>query len=344
MDSIDIAKIAGVSRSTVSRVINNYSNVPEQTREKVMKVIKEYNYVPRASARSLVKRKSQTIGLFIVDIHEEMHQGIYNNTYFSPFTASIIDYANKKNYFVLTFSVYKYEGLKKVQDIFREGRVDAGIFIGVKNNEEYLQELIEEGYKVAVIDYDNIHIGSKSNVLIINADNEGGAYKATSYLIKKGHRRIAHIAGDLDKLSGLQRINGYKKALEAAGLDYNDKLLFYGNFDMESGYKAAKEIINTSPMPSAVFASNDSMAMGAIHAFNESGFKIPDDISVMGFDDIELASYVNPPLTTMHVFLHKMAMLAADRVISLIDSNEVDCQHDIIPVRLIERFSVKEIR
>lgn len=340
MNSIDIAKIAGVSRSTVSRVINNYTNVPEDTRKKVLEVIKKYNYVPHASARMLAGAKNRCIGLFIIDMREDSHgKQVSTSSYFSPFTSAIIDYANKVGYNILVSIVGKPKDFRKVKETFYNKTISGGIFIGVKDNESEIKELIMGDYKIALIDQ---AIKSDEEVygkcIIVNADNFNGAYKATQYLIHNGHTVIAHVTGEEAQLSAVERIEGYKKALVDSGLEVKNNLITKGNFTQEGGYKGTKKILAKSK-PTAIFLSNDSMAIGAFQAAQEAGLRVPEDISIIGFDDIEIAKYINPGLTTVRIDLLEMAAIAMNALTTSIenDSNFSACY--TIPVELIERES-----
>lgn len=345
MNSKEIAKIAGVSRSTVSRVINNYSNVPPNTKEKVLKVIREYNYVPHASARMLRGKKSKTIGLVIVDFKKssEIHK-IYDNVYFGPFTTAVIDYADKKGYNVLVTTVYKISDYKKVREIFYSKTISGAIFIGVKNDDPDIKRLIDEKFKVAIVDQeikDDDEGFNKS--IIVNMDNVGGAYEATKYLIDLGHRKIAHITGDMDKYSGFARVDGYKRALKDAGIPFDAHFVVKGNFIEESGYNAIYKLFK-KVKPTAIFASNDQMAIGAMQALEEKGYSVPDDISIIGFDDISLSRYLKPALTTMNVSLSQMAELCVENLIkSIEEETEITAKFFVRP-KLIVRETCKEAK
>ncbi|AFK87263.1 MULTISPECIES: LacI family DNA-binding transcriptional regulator [Thermoanaerobacterium] len=339
MNSKEIAKIAGVSRSTVSRVINNYPNVPLETREKVLKVIKEYNYVPHASARMLRGKMSNTIGLVIVDLNRkiDIHK-VYDNVYFGPFTTAVIDFANERGYNVLVITVYKSKDFKKVKEVFYNKTISGAIFIGVKNNDPDIKYLIDAGLKVVIIDQEIKD--DFNNCIIVNADNFNGAYEATKHLIKLGHKKIAHISGDMDKLSGIERFEGYKKALKETKLTYNNSLVVKGNFIEEGGYEAIIKLFKKS-RPTAIFISNDQMAIGAMKALNDLGYSIPDDISIIGFDDIAISRYLKPSLTTMKVSLLQMAEIAVNNLIKSIEDEIIITAKFIVPVELIERESCK---
>lgn len=344
MNSKEIAKIAGVSRSTVSRVINNYPNVPPDTKEKVLKVIKKYNYVPHASARMLRGKRSKTIGLVIVDLKRstDIHK-IYDNVYFGPFTTAVIDFANQLGYNVLVVTVYRSKDYKKVREIFYNKTISGAVFIGVKNDDPDIMNLINEGFKTAVVDQeikDKDDIFDKS--IIVNMDNINGAYEATKYLINLGHKEIAHITGDMNKLSGFARLEGYKKALKEAGINYDLGIVAKGDFVEESGFNAAYKLFKKAK-PTAIFAANDQMAIGAIHALEEMGYKIPEDVSVIGFDDITISRYIKPALTTMRVSLLQMAELAVENLVKIIEQDSGITAKFIVPANLIERESCMAI-
>lgn len=347
MNSSEIAKIAGVSRSTVSRVINNYPNVPEETRQKVLKVIKEYDYVPHASARMLAGSKNRVIGLFIIDMmHKEgsMKNRITKSPYFLEFTSSVIETASEMGYTVLVHIIHNEDGYDKIKEYYYNKTISGGIFIGQNDSDEYIKEIIEKGYKVVLVDQSiNLNDSIYNKCMIVNADNFNGAYNATKYLINKHHTQIAHITGETTKFSSNDRIKGYKKALVDSGIPVNKSLIVPGEFVEKGGYDAVKKLFNKNIEFTAIFAGNDKIAFGAVKAIREQGLRVPEDISVIGFDDIESSKYFNPPLSSMRMELFQMAEISTKSIIESIENDVEFSANYVVPVTLIERKSCKEI-
>lgn len=347
MNSSEIAKIAGVSRSTVSRVINNYPNVPEETRQKVLKVIKEYDYVPHASARMLAGSKNRVIGLFIIDMmHKEgsMKNRITKSPYFLEFTSSVIETASEMGYTVLVHIIHNEDGYDKIKEYYYNKTISGGIFIGQNDSDEYIKEIIEKGYKVVLVDQSiNLNDSIYNKCMIVNADNFNGAYNATKYLIDKHHTQIAHITGETTKFSSNDRIKGYKKALVDSGIPVNKSLIVPGEFVEKGGYDAVKKLFNKNIEFTAIFAGNDKIAFGAVKAIREQGLRVPEDISVIGFDDIESSKYFNPPLSSMRMELFQMAEISTKSIIESIENDVEFSANYVVPVTLIERKSCKEI-
>ncbi|CDZ23951.1 LacI family transcriptional regulator [[Clostridium] cellulosi] len=343
MNSNDIAKLAGVSRSTVSRVINNYKNVPEETRARVLEVIKKYNYVPHASARALAGVKSKTIGLFLIDKKScTAGHKVSMSTYFIPFIGGIIDGANKNGYNVLVYAVGKADDYENVRNVFYNKTISGGIFIGQTNDDE-ITEIAESNFKTVLIDRQYGSTEKKfKNSIIVNADNFNGAYEATKYLINLGHTKIAHVTGYSGQLSTIDRLSGYKAALEESGIDVDPNLIVKGDFMREGGYNATKKLLSQSS-PTAIFYGNDAMAIGGLKALNEMGVNVPDDISIVGFDDIEVASYISPSLTTIRLPLDAMSDKAINLLINSIETDTDYCANYVMPVKLIERNSCRRI-
>ncbi len=347
MRSTDIAKIAGVSRSTVSRVINNYPNVPQKTRDKVLKIIEKYNYVPDASARILAGIKNMTIGLFIIDMRLESDSKggrIALSQYFSYLTGSIIEDAAKKGYRVLVTMVSNWEMYKEVKQAFYDNTIAGGIFVGQYSDDPIVKEMINAGYKVAIIDQAiEEHRDIYNKCIVVNSDNFSGAYNAIKYLISLKHTRIAYIAGELEKSSALERYEGYKKALLDSNIPMINSLIESEEFTENGGYRATKKLL-AREKPTAIFLGNDPMAIGAMKAIKEEGMRVPEDISLIGFDDIEIAKYLNPPLTTVKMRLSEMASIAANSLIAAIDK-KIDCSANYkVNVDLIIRESCMEVK
>ncbi|MDD3839109.1 MAG: LacI family DNA-binding transcriptional regulator [Clostridia bacterium] len=340
MNASDIAKIAGVSRSTVSRVINNYGNVTEETRKKVIKAIQEYNYVPHFSAQMLAGKTSKIIGLFIVDTKKQSNK-MTTSSYFSPFSNGVIDEASKKGYKVLIAIINNHDEFKGASDLFDNGTISGGIFIGSNNNEKKIKDIIQDGYKVVVLEQEN-GISEFTKAIVVNSDSYGGAYDATKYLIQLGHRSIAHISGDERQWTAICKIQGYRKALEDAGISIQESMIVKGNYTEESGCEATKKLLKKAK-PTAIFIANDSMALGVYEEIRNAGFKIPDDISVIGFDDIEVSKYLNPSLTTVRVPLLKMASIATNSLIKAVDQEVSYYTSYNVPVELIVRQSCKSL-
>lgn len=352
MKSDDIAKIVGVSRSTVSKVINNYPDIPESTRIRVLKAIKEHGYFPDASARKLAGASNNTVGIFILDVkhehtrHYEQQEGllIYENTYFAPFINAVIDIANQNNYFALVSTIYSQADYERLRNTFYQKRVDGGILIGGSTAEfETIKEIITKGHILSLIDSASIDMEGHM-AICINVDNEKGALDATQHLLFFGHKKIAIITGDLDKFSGAGRLAGFQKALALKGLYCPQSYVVEGDFTEISGYAAMKQLLALSDRPTAVFASNDSMAFGAYRACAEAGLTIPDDISIVGFDDAQAAKYKNPPLTTVSMPLIKMAEAAFNHLIEAISKGKQVGHYELVPSPLVVRQSVASPR
>lgn len=344
MNSNDIAKIAGVSRSTVSRVVNNYPNVPDETREKVLKVIREHNYVPHAPARTLAGYKNRIIGLFIIDIVDNKNtikNRITKSPYYLEFTSSVIEAASEKGYKVLVHIIHNAARYDEIRECFCNKTISGGILIGENSREPVVDKLIDDGYKVALIDQDVRLYETNSKCIIVNSDNFNGAYNATKYLINLNHKNIAHITGDLEKYSAIERIRGYKKALEDFNIPINKELIINSKFLEDEGYKAAKKLLLKNTNVTAIFASNDKIAIGAIRAIKELGLRIPDDISVIGFDDIEECKYLDTPLTTIKMELAEMAEITVNSLISSIEKDINVSAYYEVPVKLTLRQTCK---
>jgi len=346
MYSKEIAKLAGVSRSTVSRVINNYSNVAPETKEKVERVIKKYGYVPHASAQALAGKVSKIIGIFIANIRSgDEEYRVYRNVYVSPFEAAIIDHADKLSYNTLILIINDNEDFKKIRKLFNSKILSGGIFLGANNNSKEIFELIESGYKIAVIDQEEIKKKNVRNHIIVNSDNYTGAYKATRHLIDYGHKAIAHICGDMNKYSGIKRLEGYRKAMSEARLKVKREYIAYGDFTEDSGFKCTNQLLkdrNRSKI-TAIFSSNDTMALGAMKAIKRMNLRIPEDISIVGYDDIRIASYVSPALTTVRSPILEMASVVTDNLINFIENGIDSSKYYIVPVELIIRESTMKL-
>lgn len=303
----DIAKRVGVSPSVVSRALNNKYGVKESTREKILDAAKEMGYYPNAAARSLVTRKTETIGVMMADISEP---------YYSQIIKGMQYMAGKTGYTLLFSNSYeRLEHSKILQKMVDAERVDGMIIVGSNIKEKnYIYRLVEKGTPFVLVE----RKFSDPRISCIWVDNVKGGYLGTKYLIDKGHVCIAHVAGNLDYQVALDRLEGYKKALEEAGLTFTEELVASGNFLWQDGYSAMKEILRYQPLCTAVFTANDTMAYGALQAITERGLSVPHDIAVVGFDNLEFSSVTNPPLTTIEQPRYEMGKEAVKTLLSLL--------------------------
>ncbi|HHV30128.1 MAG TPA: LacI family transcriptional regulator [Clostridium sp.] len=341
MTSEEIAKLCGVSRATVSRVINNSPNVKEETRQKILAIIKEKDYVPIASARRLAGIDSNIIGLFVLDINiSESTTRVSKSAYFSQLVNLIIDQANNFGFQVLVSIITSEKQLTEIRNLFISRTIFSAIFIGAFNEESQLDDNIILEYPTIIIDRQSKSAEEKPNRLVINLDNFEGAYNATQFLIKSGHTRIGHISGDLRKLSGIERYKGYKKALEDAKLCFDRKLVREGNFLEDSGYQLAYEILEENI--TAIFCANDVMAISAIKAIKEKGLSVPEDISVIGFDNTAIGNYIMPALTTVDAPLEYIAQTCIESLKYFCKNKHFKEKEIRIKTNLIIRESTKE--
>ncbi|MCS7462901.1 LacI family transcriptional regulator [Paenibacillus doosanensis] len=341
LNSKEIAEIAGVSRSTVSRVINNYANVPQKTREKVMKVIEQYGYTPNISARTLAGKKTKTIGLFFIDQWQFSKDSSAN-----MLITSVIENASAFGYIVLTSVVRDLkhpDSVKNVKDVFYQGSITAGIFIGAENHEPVIEELIAEGFIIGVLD--QVLPGrNEPNRIVYNLNNEQVARQAVDYLMKLNHKRIGIINGDLKKASANFKFKGFVSQMEHHGLEINKAWIMYGHYEA-GGYEAMSNLLaNSSDLPTAIFASSDSIAFGAIRAINDRALKVPDDISVIGMNDQALSAYYKPALTTFRVNYDQLTAGVTQSVIRAIENGTAEqCVIATLDCVLVERESCKKL-
>lgn len=341
INSVEIARMAGVSRSTVSRVINNYANVPAETREKVMKVIQQYNYFPNVSAQVLAGKRARTIGLFLI-APGHVSSDILTNM----LIVSVIEHASACGYYVLTHIIRDAkdtETVKNVKEIFFQRRIDGGIFIGAANHEPFIEELIAEGFIVGVVDQEHPEI-PQSNRIVANFNNDSGMKQAVAYLAGLGHTRIGVINGDMNRLSGPTKYEGFLKAMQLCGLQVNRDWVLEGSFHEESGYEAIHTFLRTQgERPTAIIAANDSVAFGAIRALKEHGLQVPEHISVIGFDDHALSEKHHPALTTIRVDFSDMLKQLTTILISKIEKPSSDIREITLDCSLVIRESCRRV-
>ncbi|MBM7615193.1 LacI family DNA-binding transcriptional regulator [Alkaliphilus hydrothermalis] len=282
----DVARKAGVSISTVSRVINESKVVKPETYKKVMKVIEELGYKPNAIARSLKVKNTKTIGILIPDI---------SNQFYPEVVRGIEDIANMYQYNIFLCNTdLDYEKEIKYFDALAEKQVDGVIFIGNIVSEELYKRFIT--YEIPVVS-----IGATPEAIpSVTIDYEGASKAMVKYLIQKGHQRIAMISGNgNDPVVGIARLEGYKKALMESNISIVNELILEGGSRFKHGYEAAIKLLEMDEPPTAIFVANDEMAIGTIRAALENGYSIPEELAIVGFDNIDMASKIYPALTTV---------------------------------------------
>ena len=327
----DVAKLAEVHPSTVSRVINGDSRISEKTKNKVLLIIKKLGYTPNAIARGLKTKRTFTLGMLIPDI---------TNPFFAEIARGVEDAANENGFnIILCNSDDKLKKERTYLDILKEKRVD-GLILGTAHTRDKSILKLEKNNFPYILVSRNIE-GLDKNCIII--DDIAGGMMATEYLIKLGHHRIAHISGPLKTRSGLNRLKGYQLALKKHKIEYNDELVGEGDFRIKGGYQVMKRFLKLTKPPTAIFAANDLLALGAMQAIQKKNFHIPEDFSVIGFNDIELASFVYPPLTTIRQPMQKMGALAVKMLLKIIEEGEFNQKKVMLKPKLIIRESCKKI-
>jgi len=331
----DVAERAGVSFKTVSRVINHEPNVADETTEKVNQAIKELNYVPNLAARSLSRGKARAIGLVT---------GWKVNT---PYTSTLIEQSleesNLNGYSMVLFSIQK-DITKKIVDAYLGKQMDGVVLdTNVADDDELTRQLTALN-----IPYVIVHPNRKNNhtsASFIQINNTEAVKQAILYLITLGHTAIGYIANRIGLIFEEERFQGYCLALEEAGLPFRKEWVYEGSIDtFHLGYNGAMHLMNSHPELTAIFAETDDIAMGVVSALWQSGFKIPDDVSVVGFDDISYATMITPPLTTVHQPIVEIARTAVKHLISLIENPGIAHIDLVMPTELVVRDTCKPPR
>ncbi|MDX5474404.1 MAG: LacI family transcriptional regulator [Bacillaceae bacterium] len=332
----DIAKAAGVSVTTVSRALNGYSDVNEKTRAKIIKVAKDLNYSPNTVARTLVMKKSKTIGLLVSDMNRE---GVKDNFTFEVL-CGINEASAELGYDLVLFSTTSTKQKEKTYtQLCRERRVDGVIIQGIKINDPYLMEVVNSDIPCVLVD---IPIESDT-VGYVTTNNMEGAKIATQHLINLGHKNIAMINGHNKADVSKRRLEGYYEALKENKLPMNIEWIKDGEFTEDRAEKVAHELIINHPNVTAIFCASDLMAFGALKAAKKLNKKVPEDISIIGYDDITLASYSSPSLTTIRQDKFMMGYEAAILLINMLEG-EIQSHIKVLPTQLIHRESTSTIK
>jgi len=298
----EVALRAGVSIATVSRVLNNLDPVDERTRMHVREVAREMRYVPNAMGRSLSRRKTEAIGLLLPDLFGE---------FFSEVLRGSDQTAQQSSYHLVVSSSHNNKKQMRAALRMMRGRVDGLVIMSPHIDAETLNENLPQSLPVVLL---NCYVESH-DFDALNIDNFGGAYAMTQHLLSHGHSRIAIINGIEMNYDAAERLRGYGAALRAGGGEWDEHLQVPGSFSEASGYDAARRLLALKSRPTAIFASNDSMAIGALSALRDEGIQVPEDIALAGFDDVPIASYLTPTLTSVQVGIHNLGVLAIDTVL-----------------------------
>ena len=311
---VDIKKVAekaGVSIATVSRVFSNSDLVRQPTKEKVLKVSKELNYIPNPIARSLSRQLTDTIGVVLPDLVGEFFMDIIHG---------IDEEAYKQNWFVLVSSSHsKRNILETLIEFMGSGRVD-GVILMAPQIDERINEIIKRSKRPIVL----INAGGDTNNNAnFKVDNFHGAYSIVEHLIQKhSYKKIGMVEGPKDNYDAIDRSNGYHKALQKYGLNKNGSMVVAGDFSVEGGYHGFKKLISQKLKPDAIFMANDMMAVGAYQAAKEMNIRIPEDIGLVGFDDIYLSQFLHPRLTTVHVPIAELGSKAVIHLLGMINNKK----------------------
>ncbi|GMX64758.1 LacI family DNA-binding transcriptional regulator [Paenibacillus elgii] len=328
----DIAKAAGVSVTTVSRALNGYDDVNALTRQKIKDIAQGLGYSPNMAARSLISKKTKTLGLLLSNVTRASSK---DNIAFE-ILCGMNDRAGELDYDLVLFSTTpQKQKIKSYKTLCQERGVDGVIIMGIRLDDEYLKEVVSSQIPCVLIDIPL----EGPNVGYVTSDNVGGANRAVSYLLEAGHRKIGVINGHSQADVSVQRLSGYKQALERFGIPFDESLVMDGSFSEAGAKEAVYRLLAQQPDITALFCISDLMALGALQAVRGLGLQVPGQISVVGFDNIDVTAYCSPALTTVNQNKYEMGYQAAQMLIDLLEGRKVS-HRLMLDTELIVRESV----
>ncbi|MHC2995661.1 MAG: LacI family DNA-binding transcriptional regulator [Candidatus Atribacteria bacterium] len=320
-----VAERAGVSINTASRAINNKTDINEETKKRVLKVAQELGYVRNATAVALRTKKTGTLGVVIADNRNPFYAEVLNGMEMA---------AREKNYHIILANTQRdYKKEEEAINLLLAKRVDGLLITPVQDRDDDIKKLIESNIPFVIVgrDFENIEVDTVYN------DEVKGGFLATEYLIKKGHKRIVLIDGFLYKSPARGRLEGYKKALKKYGIPMDDILVSVGDIDVKDGYERTRQLFENELDFAAIFAYNDMMAFGAMQAIKEKGLRIPEDIALVGYDDIPFSSLINPTLTTIRLKKQDLGLESVKLLLSRINGRHKKMKKIMLDIELIIR-------
>ncbi|MDQ0338812.1 LacI family repressor for deo operon, udp, cdd, tsx, nupC, and nupG [Caldalkalibacillus uzonensis] len=322
----DVAKLAKVSIATVSRVLSHPEKVSPKTRQLVVEAMNQLDYRPNSMAQNLRRLQSNIIIALMPDI---------KNPFFSEVFRGIEDRAREAGFKILVGSTDRNkEKEKEYINLLKESWADGVILTTAEIDRRFIDELAQRRPLVLACEYI-----PGSPYPSVSIDNESAARKITKHLILQGHKRVAHIAGPSSIILSVARLTGYLQALHQSGLIEDEALIQEGDFTLQSGYDLANKLLSLKNPPTAIFAANDEMAIGAMKAIQDKGIRVPEDVAVAGFDDINVASFVTPSLTTIRQPRYKIGQTSVDLLLKVINHEPLDQPQIVLEDELIVRHS-----
>jgi LacI family transcriptional regulator len=328
----ELAKLSGVSVATVSRVFNDYEDVSPKTRERVLRLAAELDYTPTAAARTLVMQRSHLVGVVLTTgaDHPDLQ-----HPFFQEVLVALRHRLGESRFDLLLLASEHEDASRSYLRRCRAHQVDGVVLMGVDEHDPDIRKLASSSIACIAVDVDLV--GPRAGYVV--SDNHAGAAEAVRYLHSLGHSRIATITGMMTTKAGVDRLVGFRSELERLNLAYRDDYVQEGDFYVETGYEGMKALLALPQPPTAVFAASDLMAVGALRAAAEAGRSVPGDVSVIGFDDIQIARLVQPALTTIRQDKAGLGTAAAEAVIRLIEGNGAAPPVVTLPVELVVRAS-----
>jgi len=326
----EIARLSSVSRSTVSRVVNESPNVSEETRAKVLAVVKQLDYQPNAVARSLAAGCTRILGLIVPSGVTAM----FHDPFFPVFIPAVTSACSAHGYSVMLWLAELMDEERMIRQVLRNGLLDGVIVFTIHLSAGIISEVVASNLPYVLIGQ---HSAQAPDAAYVDVENRGGARQVVMHLLRKGYRRIAHIAGPTDTVCAQHRIAGYRDALGTWRRRIDEDLVVAGDFTEARGYEAMKELLPRRP--EAVFAGNDMMALGALRACRDSGVRVPQDMAVVGFDDISLSAKSNPPLTTVRQPSDRMGIAATEMLLDILETGDAIPRQIVLPTELVIRQS-----
>jgi len=331
--SSDVAKLAGVSRTTVSFVLNNAPNaqIPEETRQRVLMAAQQLGYYPNAAARSLASQHTNNIGVLLCQSADRL----FADVFLMEVLSGIHQVIRPKGYHILVEAVEDVTAPDAYIGLVRSRHIDGLMVSGPRADDTQLPRIHAERFPVVLLGR-----LPNSDLCQVDVDNVRGARAAVEHLLALGHRRIAFISnGPLVYTASRDRLRGYVAALTTAGVPHDESLVRYGNFSRASGYAAMQSLLELPERPTAVFVASDVVAFGALAALRDAGVHVPDEMAVIGFDDVPLADQVTPPLTSLHLPARELGQTAAEILLKLIAGEAITNRLVSLDTRLVIRES-----